>query len=287
MDTNLISDTGGLSAEELELLAYMLEEEGVEIAARQTIFPRQQQDNLPLSFAQSRLWFLDQLDPGMIAYNLPYAMHIKGRLDVAALRQSLNAVVERHEVLRTTFPSVAGQPIQSIAAALALDVPLLDLRSLPEPERKAQIYQLATREAQHTFDLARGPLLTAKLLHPAEEEYVLLLTIHHIVFDGWSVGVFLQEVIALYDAFSSGQPSPLPALPIQYADFALRAAHPGAADRPAAPAAPDPPRCALLAPAPPGAGRDAYRLQPARRRHAVYDPAGSLQRSALPLLRPA
>src|SRR6476659_5872325 len=118
MDTSTFSNTSGLSAEELQLLAYLLEEEGVELAAQQTIFPRKQQDDLPLSFAQSRLWFLDQLDPGITASNIPFAMQMKGRLDIAALERSLSEVVQRHEVLRTTFPAVDGKPSQSIAPAL-------------------------------------------------------------------------------------------------------------------------------------------------------------------------
>jgi amino acid adenylation domain-containing protein len=221
MDTNAILDTSRLSGDDLELLAYLLEEEGVELSERQTIFPRTQHDHLPLSFAQSRLWFMDQLEPGIAAYNLPFAIRVTGRLAIAVLRQSLNAIVQRHEVLRTTFPTVDGQAIQAILPTLKLHIPVIDLQSLSASEQEAEIYRQVGREAQRAFDLAHGPLLVAKLLRLAENEHVVLLTIHHIVFDGWSMGLFLQEVMALYDAFSNGQPAPLPALPIQYADFAL------------------------------------------------------------------
>jgi amino acid adenylation domain-containing protein len=211
----------GLSTEEFELLAYLLEEEGVELTTRPTISPRSRHDDLPLAFAQARLWFLAQLDPSSTAYNLPFAIRVTGRLDVAALERSLNAIVQRHEVLRTTFPAIDGQPMQVIAPTLTLELPLIDLRALSAAEREREIFRRATQETQQPFDLARGPLIVAKLLKLAADDYVILLIMHHIVFDGWSTGVFLREIMALYDAFASGRPSPLPALPIQYADFAL------------------------------------------------------------------
>src|SRR5215212_4090748 len=220
-DMNHTFSDSGLSTEEFELLAYLLEEEGVELTTRQTIFPRCQHDELPLSFAQSRLWFLDQLDPGSTAYNLPFAIRVTGRLDVVALERSLNAIVQRHEVLRTTFPAVDGQPIQVIAPTLTLELPLTDLRAMPAAEREREIFRYATHAVQQPFDLARGPLIAVKLLKLAADDYVILLIMHHIVFDGWSTGVLLQEIMALYDAFANRQPSPLPALPIQYADFAI------------------------------------------------------------------
>jgi hypothetical protein len=184
------------------------------------LLPVERFGKLLLSFAQARLWFLEQLEPGSSAYNIPAAVRLTGSLDVAALEQSLNEIVLRHEALRTTFGMVSGEPIQVIAPVKALTLPLVDLRSLPEATHQAEVERLATSEAQQPFDLAMGPLLRATLLHLGEAEHVLLLTMHHIVSDGWSMGVLIRELAALYEAFSSGKPSPLPQLPIQYADFA-------------------------------------------------------------------
>ena len=174
----------------------------------------------PLSFAQERLWFLDQFEPNSPFYNIPTAVRLTGRLDVVALQQALNEIVRRHESLRTTFATLDREPVQVISPALTLDLPLLDLRDLPQPEREARALHLATEEAKSPFNLSRGPLLRATLLRLEKQEYLMLLTMHHIVSDGWSMGVLVNELTTLYDAFSSGQPSPLPELPIQYADFA-------------------------------------------------------------------
>jgi len=176
--------------------------------------------DLPLSFAQQRLWFLDQLEPGSPFYNIPTAVRLTGPLDVAALERTLNEIVRRHEALRTTFETVDGRARQVIAPELTVPLPVTDLTDLPETEREAEALQLATQEAQRPFDLARGPLLRARLLRLGREDHVALLTMHHIVSDGWSMGILIQEIAALYEAFSSGRPSPLQELPIQYADFA-------------------------------------------------------------------
>jgi len=184
------------------------------------LLPVEREGELLLSFAQARLWFLEQLEPGSYAYNMPAAVRLTGSLNVAALKQSLQEIVQRHEALRTTFRMVSGEPLQLIAPVKALTLPLVDLCQLPEAQQEAQVERLATSEAQQPFDLAIGPLLRAKLLHLGEAEHVLLLTMHHIVSDGWSIGVLIRELAALYEAFSSGKPSPLPQLPIQYADFA-------------------------------------------------------------------
>jgi len=177
--------------------------------------------DLPLSFAQQRLWFLDQLKPGNSTYNIPAAMRLRGPLNVAALEQSLNEIVRRHEALRTTFASVEGQPIQIISPPEPFTLSIADLRQLPETEREPEARRLATEEARRPFDLAQGPLLRTTLLRLGEEEHVLLLTMHHIVSDGWSMGILFRELSTLYEAFSAGKPSPLPELPIQYADFAV------------------------------------------------------------------
>src|SRR5713101_1939804 len=166
----------------------------------------------PTSFAQRRLWVLDQLEPGNPAYNLPTAFHFRGLLSVAAVGQSLNEILRRHEILRTTFVSMDGQPVQVIALPDPHPLTVVDLRALSQSERQAAVQRLTTEEVQRSFDLTRGPLLRATLLHLDEEEHVLLLTVHHIVFDGWSMEVFLHELAALYDAFSAGRPSPLPQL---------------------------------------------------------------------------
>jgi amino acid adenylation domain-containing protein len=175
---------------------------------------------LPLSFAQQRLWFIDQFEPGSPFYNVSAAMRLKGMLDVAALAQTLNEVVRRHDSLRTTFSTVDGQPVQVIAPALELKLDEHDLRHVPAPERDAEARRLAVEEAKRPFDLARGPLLRVKLLRLGPEEHVASLTMHHIVSDGWSMGVLIREVAACYEAAVTGKPALLPELPIQYADFA-------------------------------------------------------------------
>ncbi|MCP4661861.1 MAG: AMP-binding protein, partial [bacterium] len=182
----------------------------------------------PLSFAQQRLWFLDQFEPGSALYNLPTILRLRGRLDPGALVRALGEIVRRHEVLRTTFEAVDGKPVQMIRPLPEPALPLRDLTRLREPRREAEADRLARADARQSFDLARGPLLRVTLLRlglgtPDREEHTLLLTLHHIVFDGWSVGVFLHELTAFYQAFIAGR-SPhtvLPELPVQYADFAV------------------------------------------------------------------
>ncbi|HEX6287737.1 MAG TPA: condensation domain-containing protein, partial [Herpetosiphonaceae bacterium] len=180
-------------------------------------------DELPLSFAQQRLWFIDQLQPGMSGYNIAAAVKLTGVLDARPLWQSLNDVVARHEVLRTTFAQRDGRAYQVIAPSLSIDLPLVDLCPLPQTERQAQAERLLTTEAQRLFDLRRGPLLRALLLRLDEQTHVLLLTMHHSISDGWSLGVFLREIAALYPAHAANTPAPalLPELSIQYADFAV------------------------------------------------------------------
>ncbi len=185
------------------------------------ILPAPRDKDLPLSFAQQRLWFLDQLEPGSSAYNMPAAYRLTGQLNITALEQSLNEIIRRHEVVRTNFPSVDGQPSQAIASTITLTLSLIDLRDHPETEREALAQRYAIEEAQQSFNLAAEPLFRVKLLRLGQAEYVLLLTMHHIVYDGWSYDIFFRELATLYDAFSSGKPSPLPKPPIQYADFAV------------------------------------------------------------------
>jgi amino acid adenylation domain-containing protein len=175
---------------------------------------------LPLSFMQQRLWFLDRLAPGSPVYNIPGALLLEGDLDVGALRRTLGEVVRRHEPLRTTFRTEGGLPVQVIAPASPFVLPVIDLSALQEDGREALARRLATEEARDSFDLVRGPLLRAGLLRLSASTHLLLFTLHHIVFDGWSTGILVSEVAALYSAFRDGKASPLPELPVQYADFA-------------------------------------------------------------------
>ncbi|MBP7336120.1 non-ribosomal peptide synthetase [Niveispirillum sp.] len=178
-------------------------------------------DAPPLSYAQQRLWFLDQMEGPSPVYNMPNAVRLEGLLDVTALEAVFTEIVRRHEALRTNFILRDGQPVQVIHEAAACTLPLVDLSHLPDAERDAALRQLATREARRPFDLARDRLLRLVLVRSAAECHTLLINIHHIVSDGWSIGkVLLQEVTSLYPAFARKAPSPLPPLPIQYADYA-------------------------------------------------------------------
>jgi amino acid adenylation domain-containing protein len=178
--------------------------------------------DLPLSFAQQRLWFFDQLEPGNLFYNLPNAIRLTGRLNEPALRQALDEIICRHESLRTTFAKRGGEPVQVIGPAAEVALSVTDLSAEPEDRREARVRELATQEARRPFDLARGPLFRVSLVRLADQEHVLLVTMHHIVTDGWSMGgVFFRELATLYRAFAAGEPSPLPGLPVQYADFAV------------------------------------------------------------------
>jgi amino acid adenylation domain-containing protein len=180
-----------------------------------------QPQGFPLSFAQQRLWFLDQLQPNNPFYNEPTVVRLTGVLNRAALQQSLNEIVRRHEALRTTFALAGEQPMQFVAPTLMLDIPVVDLRSLPPDAQEREIRRLATEEIRLPFDLTQGPLVRVTLLQLDDTVHVVFLTMHHIISDGWSMGVFIRELTALYQAFSHGNPSPLPDLPIQYADFAV------------------------------------------------------------------
>ncbi|HUQ33985.1 MAG TPA: condensation domain-containing protein, partial [Pyrinomonadaceae bacterium] len=175
----------------------------------------------PLSFAQQRLWFLDQISPGNAFYNIHDAIYFERPLNVEALKQSIGEIIARHEILRTTFNSIDGQPVQVIASELTTPFSLSDLGSLPEMEREAELLRLSAEEARHPFDLSKGPLMRTRLIRLGSDEHVLLLTMHHIISDGWSLEVLKGELGALYEAFHAGKPSPLAELPIQYADFAV------------------------------------------------------------------
>ncbi len=185
------------------------------------IVPVPRDGRLPLSFAQQRLWFLHELEPTSSFYNVPVAVRLRGRLQIEAMQRTLNEIVRRHESLRTSFPTVDSQPVQSIAPTLTLDLPLIDLSTLPEEEREHEAQKRATAEARAPFNLATGPLMRASLVRLGAEDHVLLVTMHHIVSDGWSMGVLIKEVGALYRAFIENEPPPLAKLSVQYADFAV------------------------------------------------------------------
>jgi amino acid adenylation domain-containing protein/FkbH-like protein len=186
------------------------------------ITPIARTDNLPLSFAQERLWFLEQLTPDNPFYNTPGAVRFVGKLNNVALEQSLREIIQRHETLRTNFQMVDGKPVPLIHPFPIRDyqVSRLDLQALPEAKQTIEVQRLVTEEAQRSFDLKHDTLLRATLLKLQANEHVLLVTIHHIVTDGWSMGVFIRDLSTLYEAFLTGNPSPLPKLPIQYVDFA-------------------------------------------------------------------
>ncbi len=223
-----------LSPKKQALLQALLQAEGVESRTPQKISRRKDDASIPLSFAQTRLWFLDQLQPGTAIYTIPGAFRLKGLLNIAALQSSFNEIIRRHEALRTTFTTVEGQPVVAIAPAPTDEdvlspytLSVTDLRYLPDTEREVVAQKQAIEEIQRPFDLERGPLLRTTLLRLAEEEFILVLTIHHIVADGWALGLLIRELAVLYETFSTQklmlQPaklSPLPELPIQYADFA-------------------------------------------------------------------
>lgn len=213
-----------LSASQQELLKKRLQaaQSGTTDARR---IPRSSyQGTAPLSFSQEWLWFLlnrwRHNGPSPI-YIMPVAMHLKGNLNVAALERSMNEVVRRHESLRTTFDIVDGRRVQVIAASLTVPMPVIDLRALAEAERETETRRLIYEEARRLFDLTRGPLIRVNVLQLGDEEHAVLMTMHHIISDGWSMAVLTQELAALYEAFSNNRPSPLPELSIQYADYAV------------------------------------------------------------------
>ncbi|MEZ4868985.1 MAG: amino acid adenylation domain-containing protein [Caldilineaceae bacterium] len=220
-----------IKARKPELLAFL--QQVAAAPKRTTIQPADQGDALPLSFAQQRLWFLDQMEGPNATYNMPAALHLRGQLDAPALERAVNEIVQRHAILRTTFLARQGQPLQQIATTLQIPLIQHDLRQLSLAEQRETVQRLSAEDAAKPFDLAHGPLLrwtvvqvtpgALKTDEPATSdaaEYVLLVNMHHIISDGWSTAIFVQELTTLYTAFVAGQPSPLPPLAIQYADFA-------------------------------------------------------------------
>ncbi|MGB8507611.1 MAG: condensation domain-containing protein, partial [Pyrinomonadaceae bacterium] len=210
-----------LSAGKRSLVERLLAAQGHHISPAGRIPRRSENIPVPLSFAQQRLWFLDQWSPGSATYNSGGVLQLAGPLDVCALAQSVSEIVRRHEALRTDFDLVDGLPVQIINPHAPVPLPLSDLSCLPERKRRAQAKRLTAAEARRPFDLSTGPLLRVHLLRLSASEHVCLLLMHHTVSDGWSISVLLRELGALYEAFRAGRPAPLAELPVQYADFAL------------------------------------------------------------------
>ncbi|MBV9123278.1 MAG: AMP-binding protein, partial [Planctomycetes bacterium] len=189
--------------------------------ARPLILPGSGRQNpFPLSFAQEQLWFLDQLEPGNPFYNIATVLRFRGPLDESALRRALEEVGRRHESLRTTFRTREGRPAAWVSPPAAFELPVTDLSPVPPEEREERALALAREEGRRSFDLAQGPLWRTTLVRLGPEEHLLLLVVHHIVADGWSVRVLVREVAALYEAFVTGRPASLPELPLQYSDHA-------------------------------------------------------------------
>jgi thioesterase domain-containing protein/acyl carrier protein len=209
-----------LTERKTEILAFLRQANVPTTVTSPPLVSVSRKEKLPLSFSQQQIWFLSQLDPNSPSYNIPLAFRLTGHLNVIALEQTFNAIVRRQEVFRTTCSTVEGQPVQIIAPALTVPLPLINLQEIPKMEQEATVRRLATQAARQPFDLTRGPLLRVRLLRLDPENHVLLLTTHHFVADGWSLRVFLQELSALYEAFSAGKASPLRDPVIQYADFA-------------------------------------------------------------------
>ncbi|MFB8791840.1 MAG: amino acid adenylation domain-containing protein [Potamolinea sp.] len=206
-----------LSERKAEIISFLSQ---ANLTTNTGIVPISRQENLPLSFAQQRLWFLDQLVSENPFYNMPTALRLKGNINVSALQQTFTEILRRHEALRTTFGMVEEQPFQLIVPTINFYLPVVNLAHLSTFQKETEAKRLATEESLIPFNLTQGPLLRVKLLKLEETEHILLLNLHHIVSDGWSIGVLIRELAALYRTFVAGKPSPLAELPIQYADFA-------------------------------------------------------------------
>ncbi len=219
--SSIAEQLASLSPEQRQLLELALKEKGIEVERLQ-ITPRSEaRESYPLSYAQERLWFLAQLDPESSAYHIAAPMLLSGRLDRPGLVAALRALVDRHEALRTLFSTRQGEPVQVIHQRFQQPVPQVDLTSLAPEMREPTRQRLVARVSGQPFDLSTGPLLRTVLLHLAEREHALLLSMHHIVSDGWSMGIFFRELWALYQAFCAGKPSPLAKLSLHYVDYAL------------------------------------------------------------------
>ncbi len=216
-----------LSPEKLRLLQRRLQGAAGKPAQESVIPPRKRADashspeKVLLSFAEEGLWLVDQLDPNSALYSIPFGLRLKGVLDVTALQRCLNEILQRHEALRTRFESEEGHPVQVIYPVIAVEMPLEDLSATPEAQREKEALRICQAEARRPFDLKRDILFRARLIRLGATEHLLFLNVHHIVADGWSVNLLLRELTGLYEAFANSKPSPLPPLPVQYADFSV------------------------------------------------------------------
>jgi len=215
--------TNGLSmtAEERALIDSILRKEGVAPAKADSILPRGDHGPAPLSFAQQRLWFFDQFEPGNVVYNLITKVLFEGDLNIQALETAFSEIVRRHEALRTAFDFKEGQPVQIVMPDQPIRINLIDLTDLPEKEQEDRTEDIFHAEASRPFDLKNGPLLRTTLLQLRKDKHLLLFAVHHIVSDAWSTGVLIHELGELYAALAAGRTPSLSALPIQYADFAV------------------------------------------------------------------
>src|SRR5581483_6837290 len=209
-----------LSAKKRALLDSLIRSEGLGPAVSQRIPAAGAREWSALSFAQKRLWFINELEPDNAAYNDYFSFRVKGRINVATWQQCMDEIVNRHDVLRTTFKAVDGEPAQVIAPSLSLKLQVVDLTGRTQHAANALALELAVEEARRPFHLECGPLLRMTLLQTASHEGLLLFTIHHIISDGWSLGVLIKELTTLYEAYSIGAQSALSELPIQYGDYA-------------------------------------------------------------------
>jgi len=216
-----VADLAHLSAKQRAILELRLKRKGVDTTPMRIPYLGRDSDTFPVSFAQQRLWFIDQLEPGSAFYNAPAAVRLKGPLNVAALQRTLNEIARRHETLHTRFSTIDGQPVQVIDPSIGLPLRVLDLQQLTGHELLREINKVAREEAATPLDLTTGPLMRACLLCLGDQDYLLHLTMHHIISDGWSLRVFFNEMSVLYHAYIAGLPSPLPELPVQYVDYAV------------------------------------------------------------------
>ena len=217
---DLTERIAALSPEQRTLFAAQLKKRGLSTPQPQVIPRRKNQNNCRLSFDQERIWIVDQIEPGNPAYNIFSVSRLSGQLDPSLMERAFNEVVRRHEALRTTFTAIDGEPRQVISPSLFIPLELVDLRAVPPDEREPEVNRLLTEGTSRPFDLARGPLARFGLIQVEDDQYVLHYTVHHTVIDRWSADIIEVEMTAIYLAFAEGKPSPLPELPIQYADFA-------------------------------------------------------------------
>jgi amino acid adenylation domain-containing protein len=217
----LLKQLAGLSPEKRELFELMLKEKGIDLSPAGILPQSRRTNRFPLSFGQQRLWFLDQLEPGSPLYNNPASVLLTGPLNIVALERSLNAIITRHEVLRTVFKIQEGEPVQEIQAEMPIRLEIRDISQLSPDAQAIKAHKMIFEDAQKPFDLTQGPLWRTTLLILAPAQHRVVLTMHHAVSDAWSLGILVQEIAALYAEFSSGKSGSLKPLAIQYADYAV------------------------------------------------------------------